>query len=70
MPASESSNAFKQPELSDWIKDTWTIELPSSDYDALGQAIADLENTEPLLDRAEDCDPRRRRRNRNFSRSA
>lgn len=45
----ESSTDFKQPELSDWIKDTWTIELPLSDYDGLGQAIAKLENTEPLL---------------------
>ncbi len=45
----ESSTAFKEPELSDWIKDTWSIELPASDYDALGQAIAELENTEPLL---------------------
>lgn len=45
----ESSSGFKQPELSDWIKDSWTIELPLSDYDALGQAIAKLENTEPLL---------------------
>ena len=45
----ESSGDFKQPEMSDWIKDTWAIELPESDYEALGRAIADLENTEPLL---------------------
>jgi len=45
----ESSADFKQPELSDWIKDTWAIELPQSEYSALGKAIAELENTEPLL---------------------
>jgi hypothetical protein len=45
----DASGDFQQPELSDWIKDTWTIELPQSDYSALGKAIAELENTEPLL---------------------
>jgi len=45
----ESSADFKQPELSDWIKDTWAIELPQSEYSALGKAIAELENREPLL---------------------
>ncbi len=45
----ESSAEFKQPELTDWVKDTWAIELPQSEYSALGKAIAELENTEPLL---------------------
>jgi hypothetical protein len=45
----ESSGDFKQPELSSWIRDTWAIELPQSDYSVLGKAIAELENTEPLL---------------------
>jgi hypothetical protein len=45
----ESSADFKQPELADWIKDTWAIELPQSEYTALGKAIAELENREPLL---------------------
>jgi len=45
----ESSGDFKQPELADWVKDNWAIELPESDYAALGKAIADLENSEPLL---------------------
>jgi len=31
------------------VKDIWAIEVPESDYSALGRAIADLENTEPLL---------------------
>ena len=45
----ESSGPYKQPQLSDWIHDTWAIELPLSDYDTLGKTIAELENTEPLL---------------------
>lgn len=45
----ESSGDFKQPELTNWIRDTWVIELPQSDYGVLGKAIAELENTEPLL---------------------
>jgi hypothetical protein len=45
----ESSAEFKQPELTDWIKDVWAIELPQSDFGDLGKAIAQLENTEPLL---------------------
>ncbi|MEO6871758.1 MAG: hypothetical protein ABI233_06005 [Chthoniobacterales bacterium] len=44
-----ASSAFKEPELSDWIKDVWSIDLPAADYEALGKAIADLENSEPLL---------------------
>ena len=45
----ESSADFKQPELSDWIKNTWAIDLPQSEYTDLGKAIAELENSEPLL---------------------
>lgn len=45
----EGTSNFKEPELSDWIKDNWIIELPSSDFSPLGKAIADLENNEPLL---------------------
>lgn len=45
----EASGPFKQAELSDWVRDIWTVDLPLSDYDTLGQAIAKLENTEPLL---------------------
>ena len=45
----EASGDFKQAELSDWIKDTWAIELPESDYSELGKAIAELENREPLF---------------------
>jgi hypothetical protein len=45
----ESNTTFKQPELSGWTKYNWLIDLPQADYDALGKAIADLENAEPLL---------------------
>ena len=45
----ESSTDFKQKELSDWVKDTWAIDLPQSEYGDLGRAIAELENSEPLL---------------------
>lgn len=45
-----NSNAgFKKGELSGWTRYTWLIELPQADYATLGTAIAELENTEPLL---------------------
>jgi hypothetical protein len=45
----ETSTAFKEPELSEWMKYNWMVEIPQADYAALGKAIADLENAEPLL---------------------
>jgi hypothetical protein len=45
----EGNTAFKQDELSTWVKYNWVIDLPQTDYGTLGRAIADLENTEPLL---------------------
>jgi hypothetical protein len=45
----EGSGALKQSELSGWAKYQWAIDLPQVDYAALGKAIADLENAEPLL---------------------
>lgn len=45
----ESKTDFQQPELTDWVNNSWVVELPQSDFDALGRAVADLENTEPLL---------------------
>lgn len=45
----ETAGVFTQPELSNWINDTWLIDIPETDFAALGHAIADLENTEPLL---------------------
>lgn len=45
----ESNSAFKEPELAAWTKYNWLIELPQADYVSAGQALADLENSEPLL---------------------
>ncbi|MFL6514569.1 MAG: hypothetical protein ACJ8M1_06045 [Chthoniobacterales bacterium] len=45
----ENNTAFKQPEMANWLKYTWLIDVPQVDYAQLGKAIADLENTEPLL---------------------
>ena len=45
----ESSTDFKQKELSDWSKNMWSIDVPQSEYGDLGKAIAELENSEPLL---------------------
>jgi hypothetical protein len=39
----------KEPELAGWSKYSWLISLPEAEYAALGKAIADLENSEPLL---------------------
>jgi len=45
----EGSSGFKQAELSEWMKYSWIIDLPRADYGTLGRAIAELENTNPLL---------------------
>ena len=45
----ENSTAFKQAELSAWMKYSWLIDVPQADYAKLGKAIAELENAEPLL---------------------
>jgi hypothetical protein len=45
----ENSTAFKEADLSGWMKYTWSIDLPQADFASLGTAIAELENTEPLL---------------------
>lgn len=45
----DNSSAFKQSELSAWIKNTWQIDLPQADFETLGKAVAQLESTEPLL---------------------
>ena len=45
----ESSSAFKEPELAEWMRYNWVIDLPQTDFVSLGKAVAELENTEPLL---------------------
>lgn len=45
----ENSNSFKEAELSGWMKYNWIVDLPQTDFETLGKAIAELENNEPLL---------------------
>lgn len=45
----ESNGPFKQPELADWLRYTWQIDLPQTDFATAGKALAQLENAEPLL---------------------
>ena len=45
----ESSTGFKQTELTGWMKYSWIFDLPQTDYGTLGRAIAELENTAPLM---------------------
>lgn len=45
----ESSTVFKEADLSDWMRYNWMLDLPQTDFATVGKAIAELENTEPLL---------------------
>jgi hypothetical protein len=45
----ENTASLKEPELANWTNYTWIIDLPQADYAALGKAIAQLENSEPLM---------------------
>jgi len=45
----ETSAAFKETDLSNWMRYNWVIELPQADFSTLGKAVAALENSEPLL---------------------
>ena len=45
----ESNIAYKEADLSEWTRYNWTIDLPQTEFGVLGYAIAELENTEPLL---------------------
>ena len=45
----EGSTPYKEAELSGWSRHNWMIDLPQTDFSTLGKAIAELENTEPLL---------------------
>ena len=45
----DSTESFTRPELSGWINDIWTIDIPGTDFATLGTAMAKLENTEPLI---------------------
>jgi hypothetical protein len=45
----EGSVPYKEAELSGWARHNWLIDLPQTDFSTLGKALAELENTEPLL---------------------
>jgi hypothetical protein len=45
----ENSSPYKEPELSSWMRYTWLLDLPQTDFATTGKAIAALENSEPLL---------------------
>jgi len=45
----ESNVPYKDADLAEWTRYNWTIDLPQTEFPALGYALAELENTEPLL---------------------
>jgi hypothetical protein len=45
----ETSAAYKEPDLANWMRYSWVIELPQADFSTLGKALASLENGEPLM---------------------
>jgi hypothetical protein len=45
----ETSSAYKETELANWMRYNWVIDLPQADFSTLGKAVAELENSEPLL---------------------
>jgi hypothetical protein len=45
----ESNVPYKEADLSGWLRYNWMLDLPQTDFTTLGKAVAELENTEPLL---------------------
>ena len=45
----DSNTPYKEAEMAEWQKYAWQIDLPQTDFTSIGKALADLENTEPLL---------------------
>jgi len=45
----ENSSVYKEPELAGWMRYSWLLDLPQTDFATTGKAIAALENSEPLL---------------------
>lgn len=45
----ESNGPYLEPELAEWTRYSWLIDLPQTDFATAGRAIAELENAEPLL---------------------
>lgn len=45
----DNSIPFKEADLAGWMQYNWLLDLPQTDFATLGRAVAELENTEPLL---------------------
>jgi hypothetical protein len=45
----ESSVAYKDTDLANWMRYNWLLELPQAEFSTLGKSVAALENSEPLL---------------------
>jgi hypothetical protein len=45
----DTSAAYKETDLANWMRYNWVLELPQADFSTLGKAVAALENGEPLL---------------------
>ena len=45
----EGNLPYKEADLAGWTRYNWTLDLPQTDFSVLGYAVAELENTEPLL---------------------
>ncbi len=45
----DGSAPFKEPEMAEWEKYSWAMDFPQTDFATLGHALAELENSEPLL---------------------
>ena len=45
----EGSAAYSQAQLANWTRYSWQIDLPQAEFTVAGKAIAQLENSEPLL---------------------
>lgn len=45
----DNNGSFPQTQLADWNHYVWQIDLPQTDFATAGKALAQLENTEPLL---------------------
>ena len=45
----DSSGTYQQTQLANWLRYSWQIDLPQTEFSAAGKAIAQLENSEPLL---------------------
>lgn len=45
----DGNTAYTEPELSEWTRYIWSVDLPETEFATVGSAIAEWENTEPLL---------------------